>query len=793
MVDLSRPVRNQWPSIFRAYWVVLISPFLLLAPLLLAGNVLFWGTPSLQFIPWWSFALDCLKQGSLPLWNPLNGMGAPLLANYQSAFLYPPNWFLLIGGSVGGDSGIALTYTLLAGFHLAWAGLGMSILLNRLGINELGQVIGGIAFGLSGYLVARLGFFSIIWAGAWTPWILFFADTSYPLSRDQVASVDRKSPVSNITLSPPLVACLAMQLLAGHAQTTWYSMMIAVAWITFRSIPEKSIKTVLHAWSSFLLAVLLAVGITAVQLVPTFEYLQNSPRADAYEYENAMTYSYWPWRLVTLFSPDFFGNPGRGDYWGYASYWEDHFYIGLIPLLLAISTLGLVFLGKNQSGRPRFRALAIGCWIFVLASFLLALGKNTPVFLFLYWNIPTFSMFQAPTRFLFWAAVGLPILAAIGVDRWRCPTGKGLYWFHLATAGAFAITLGAGLAMLFFPQINLTFIRATALTGCWGLCCGGLTLLIPLAERKGRLPLWRAGVISIVLIDLLATGWGLIPGVNLGFYSSQGRNNGSSSRPEAIGRIYIDPQEEYDLKFRRFFRFKDFRPLEDWSALRGVWLPDLNLLDDIPLMANFDPLVPWRYDRWMKELDRLEPETKMGWLAFSNVDRIEQIDIRQTSGVRFTPVEGAQRWRWYHCATPVKDAEEAWDKIVQEMHTSPAENRPVILETRQVMDWNSCQGIQNAQVELVSEAPDRVTLHIRTEESGWLELMDSWYPGWTATISGKKSILVPADFQFKAVFVEKGDHMIVFAYRPSGFYFAALFSILVLLFAIFLFLRKRWK
>ncbi len=46
---------------------------------LLRGEVFFWGLPSLQFVPWRDFAFETLAKGQLPLWNPYNGAGAPLV------------------------------------------------------------------------------------------------------------------------------------------------------------------------------------------------------------------------------------------------------------------------------------------------------------------------------------------------------------------------------------------------------------------------------------------------------------------------------------------------------------------------------------------------------------------------------------------------------------------------------------------------------------------------------------------------------------------------------------------
>src|SRR5512140_3669432 len=85
---------------------------------LLLGETFFWGLPSLQFVPWRDYAFDLLRQGQLPLWNPFNGAGAPLFANYQTALLYPLNWpgFVLP---------LAWSMSVTAVLHLFLAGWGL--------------------------------------------------------------------------------------------------------------------------------------------------------------------------------------------------------------------------------------------------------------------------------------------------------------------------------------------------------------------------------------------------------------------------------------------------------------------------------------------------------------------------------------------------------------------------------------------------------------------------------------------------------------------------------------------
>ena len=481
-------------------FLIILAPLILFAPVYALGKALFWGTPLLQFIPWWSYAWENILTGNLPLWNSQLGMGTPLLANYQSALFYPPHWIYFLLYIIGDVPLMAWGQAIIVALHLIWAGIGMSYVIKRLGLSLLSQCISALAFCLSGYLVARAGFLSINAAVAWLPWIIACL-----------------TPINNRkTLNPRnilfLVFCLAMQLLAGHAQTTFYSLIFAGIWAAYwalntanalnvdkgQSITRPRIQAIwgnlaarlVTNWGWLALGLILAVGLTAVQLLPTIEYLSQSQRAASADYDFVVTYSFWPWRLVTLLAPDMFGSPVDGDYWGYANYWEDAIYIGLLPFLLAIGAVFSSLRRKNRqpglSAQPDLSALRVNFTWFLIAIFLLALllalGKNTPIFPWLYNHVPTFNMFQAPTRFMIWGVFALAILAGIGAQRWRRPEGRGLYWTRLRTMGAFAITLGSGLAWIAMGDISPSFIRATAMAGFWGVGSGLLSLTAPKEE-----------------------------------------------------------------------------------------------------------------------------------------------------------------------------------------------------------------------------------------------------------------------------------------------------------------------
>jgi hypothetical protein len=503
-----------------------------------------------------------------------------------------------------------------------------------------------------------------------------------------------------------------------------------------------------------------------------------------------MTYSMWPWRMITMLSPDFFGNPARGDYWGYATYWEDHVYMGVIPILLAFSSILVLIRGLKPARRNNTWLLLSFSWLTVLASILLALGTNTPLFPFLYKNIPTFNMFQAPARYLLWTAAVLPILTSVGIQNWGCPQGKKLYWFRLATAGAFAVTLGAGLAWYFIDTINLTFIRSAALTGIWALSFGLFTLSMPLANTPKRKKIWESAVITACLLDLLLASWPMMPSTAVHIFSA------SANTVEQINdgkRVYLSPEDEYDLKFSRFFQFENFQPDVDWAGLAATLIPNMNLIQGAASANNFDPLVSERYQRWMKEASLLPDDARRGWLSFSGVGWLEEVDENSQSGVRYAPIQGANDWHWYSCFQAAPDELAAWKLIKAEMQRPPLEDRSVILEGSpslpSLMKAEHCSSIE-PEIKKISEKPGSLEFAITTAEPGMLQVMQSWYPGWTAEVDGKDTHIFPADSFFQAVPVDAGTHTVKFFYRPSGFDFIGMLSILVLLCVLFRLFRK---
>src|SRR5207247_566686 len=76
-----------------------------------------------------------------------------------------------------------------------------------------------------------------------------------------------------------LAGVLAMQLLAGHAQWTFYSLLLAGGYGLWRVIAEHQQRRAPRLLAGALIAGVLGAGIAAAQLLPTAELQRESQRA----------------------------------------------------------------------------------------------------------------------------------------------------------------------------------------------------------------------------------------------------------------------------------------------------------------------------------------------------------------------------------------------------------------------------------------------------------------------------------------------------------------------------------
>ena len=72
------------------------------------------------------------------------------------------------------------------------------------------------------------------------------------------------------------------------------------------------------------------------------------------------------------------------------------------------------------------------------------------------------------------------------------------------------------------------------------------------------------------------------------------------------------------------------------------------------------------------------------------------------------------------------------------------------------------------EVEEVIYRPNHVTVKTRQEGSGFLVLMDSYFPGWTVKVDGQERPILKANHYYRAVQLDSGQHILEFEFFPEG-------------------------
>jgi len=146
-----------------------------------------------------------------------------------------------------------------------------------------------------------------------------------------------------------------------------------------------------------------------IQLIPTWKFIRKSTRATGLPFKYCLYGSLNPLEILRFVFPSIFGNYLKTKNYGNAYrgevYWEHCYYIGLIPLGLAL---------LNMKQEPFFMWLA-------LLGVLLALGLYNPF----YWvlcRLPVFNRIKWPARSLIITNFALCVLV-----------GKGNWWIILFT------------------------------------------------------------------------------------------------------------------------------------------------------------------------------------------------------------------------------------------------------------------------------------------------------------------------------------------------------------------------
>ena len=690
-----------------------------------------------QDFPWKSLLADALKDNILPLWNPYSFSGNPQLAAFQTGVFYPLNVFFLFLSKIDAWTIITLLQPILA-FIFTY------LFTRNLKIGKLGSFFAGIAFAFSPLLTAWLPWLMTPHAMIWLPLALYAVD--------KTVEKCRKKDIIILTFS------LVFSLFAGHPQIAIYVFIASIFYFTYRLWNKRSqIENVRGRLIAFFVSVVLFLGITSVQWLPTAEFYSQALReSNSSEFKIDSAYLY-PQKIATFFAPDFFGNPVTENYWGKGNYIENMIYPGITVLILA----GLAMLTFRTKTTIFFFFMAV---ISLLFSFQTPISK-TMVLL----KIPIFSS-SVPTRILFLMTFSVSVLAGVGLDIWikqRLPK-KRILIFLVSLSTVYFFLWGYG----FFSH-NLVSIRNLMLPTVVFLLSGGIvfTGIIKDKLKKAFIPI----LVTLFIIDTfyLANKITYFSHRQFTFPShpiieflqnNAGINRfygeGSAKIDSNFGIVYnLQQAEGYDaLYISRYGELitaannggkivKDIpRSTADLPSEKNKYRERLFSLLGIKYIIDKNDLYQ---KEWEPEYDKFPQDSynlvwqKGKWKIYENKKSLPRIFLADKISVE-------------------QDKQKIVDKIFDPNFNL---GKTVIVEKQPPLELTSATSTPEAN--LISYGLNKVLIKTKSDNNNVLLLSDNFYPGWKSYIDGVSTEIYRANYSFRAVFVPKGQHEVIFSFEPD--------------------------
>jgi hypothetical protein len=353
--------------------------------------------------------------GHLPLWDPGQNGGTPLLGNAMAAVLYPGKVLYALLPYAWAARLYVIAHTILAF-------LGVLALGRTCGLSWAGSYVAGLSYAFGAQILCQYGCVNMLVGSAWIPWGLGAIDGLLRQGRLRgraelavvlalqvlggdpeaayltavcgagyafvlaIRASDRPTPIliwsgalgavglfwvgATLGLAYARFAPPRFLVMNGVVFALWVAVGTGIAWGWHRQPGEARLAPLLARLAG---ASILAMALAAVQVLPALEFVGMSRRVSGDRAIDIYRSSLDPFRLVELVWPNVFGLPcPENRSWlqaippaGGHELWVDSIYTGGLTLVLGLSACGL-------RSRPPWRA-----WLTIvgLVGLIGSLGK----------------------------------------------------------------------------------------------------------------------------------------------------------------------------------------------------------------------------------------------------------------------------------------------------------------------------------------------------------------------------------------------------------------------------------
>ena len=690
-------------------------------------------------------------EGRVPLWNPYQRAGAPLLADAFSGALYPgsvPFLFYL------GDPRYR-AIEIVAVLHYVIAALLMHAFLATLGLAPSACALGALVFAGNGSLTwLTTRYIEAQNAAVWLPLILL--------------AIHKAATGSFRAWTAIGAVAVAVQFFAGQPEYSLWSALIAAAYTLIIGPGRGSDRW--RGLAAFVAIWLVGTALAAPQLLATAELAAVSRRGLRVSLAEFLSAPVSPRALLGWAVP------------GIA-----------VPLPHPFPTIGTAYLGALTvpfmvEGLRGFDRRRVFFTSLLVLAFLLAIGPFSPLGRLTY-AVPVLNAFRFPYKHLFEVTFAAATLAAIGADA--------LARRRRGSRATVAIAATAVLAVLL-----------------WHVADGPIGALgrsaAPAPPWPGPLdPAWRtlvaaAGVVVVLpvliadrrvaaVIAAFAMTWVSYAGNRGDVFQHAGWDDVRPPPPAGMLEALRDPgpaPSRYALMIGAREAFTDYRqefltanyPTEfRIPAIHGccplLWEPlatALNMTDDGLFMApamTFSPVNRTLDVLACRFIGAARPAPNA--VTARTNERVVWEDAKFTVTERGTALPAVRFVDEARCATP-----QEIKRYLRGTGPDPARVALVDCEHRDPLPARMAPAAR-ASFTVRARAPAvwRLATHVADDVPAFLVLSQSDVPGWHATIDGRSTPIYRTAGLVQGIAVPPGDHEVVVEYRPASVVYGTLVSL----------------
>ena len=770
------------------------------------------------YYPLFKWTAERWMQLRIPLWNPHENAGTPMLADASSSIFYPGKILFCL------PLDFPRLYCWYIALHSFVACFFCYLWLRRCQVSVSGSIVASWTYAYGGTLLQLHSNIVFLVGAAWLPFALLAAIRICHRGRNGILG---------------LSFALSMMVLGGDPQMAYMTCLVVASWAWWQRRSEPGTRFRL-AISRVGLAAIWAIGLSSLQVLPSVEWSRQSERANfasprsVYEIPTAISrgqtwgeigrsltgkprdghpefsydFSVPAWRWLDALLPNFFGKRYPVNHrWSFAwemdsGIWTPSLFVGWIPFLLAI-----VYALDGSRGPERRWPCTV-----LIVSLLAAMGVwGIGYFINLasqwqggepimgdptggvYWLmnvfLPGFAYFRYPAKLLVIAAIALSLMTARGWDRLSDEHFRKRLWYtslltFIPTIGLFrsAIQIAQSDAREqatddVFGALDPTAVANELYLGFALTLAGALFVILCMRTMASRPGLSRCLLAAVTLISLmLGNGWIIATVPDKAWQPTKAMVSRGATKKQK--RTYVPPQDP-PKRWSIGTSADRCREVLKWELQYHV--ARLNLLSGTSVIDSENSIVS---AEWLAVLDtarELHPGDDLpAWFLklFGVVYTFETVkDDLIPKLLEATPRVwiASQTKRLEPLVSP--GPTKLLDRTREVFVVSPGVARDLVTETivecsAEVVLPDAHSG--DSQLEVVRDFGSRVDLRAELSKSALLVMRDRFDHGWRAEVSTDGGPFRPVQILrtnrvMRGLVLPPGRHQIRMSYAPVSF------------------------